>query len=81
MRRLSDYQSFKSLYIRYLISNKKWESTKIHFDGQLQICRNLISEPFVLTRLDGPGKKYPLIKSNSCSFFYVYYGDQGLELQ
>ena len=72
---------FKLSYIRYLISNKKWESTKVHFNGQLQKCRNLISEPLVLTRLDGPGKKYPLIKSDSCFFFYVYYGDQGLELQ
>jgi len=69
---------FKLSYTRYLILNKKWESTKVRFDGRLQGCRNLISEPLILTRLDG--KKFPLIKSDSCFLFYVYYGDQGLEL-
>jgi len=69
---------FKLSYTSYLILNKKWESTKVRFDGRLQGCRNLSSEPLILTRLDG--KKFPLIKSDSCFLFYVYYGDQGLEL-
>jgi hypothetical protein len=69
---------FKLSYIRYLISNKKWESTKVRFDGKLERGINLISEPLILTRLDG--MKFPLQKSDSCFFFFVYYGDQGLEL-
>ena len=69
---------FKLSYIRYLILNKKWESTKVDFDKKLKKRSNLISEPLILTRLDG--KKFPLMKSDSCFLFYVYYGDQGLEL-
>ena len=69
---------FKLSYIRYLISNKKWESTKVRFDGKLERGINLISEPLILTRLDG--MKFPLLKSDNCFFFFVYYGDQGLEL-
>jgi hypothetical protein len=60
---------FKLSYIRYLISNKKWESTKVRFDGKLERGINLISEPLILTRLDG--MKFPLQKSDSCFFFFV----------
>jgi len=33
---------FKLSYIRYLISNKKWESTKVRFDGKLERGINFI---------------------------------------
>jgi len=71
---------FKLSYIRYLISKKEWESTKVDFDSRKNRVdsRGSISDPLVLTRLDG--KQFPLTISNRCSFFYVLYGDNGLEL-
>jgi hypothetical protein len=71
---------FKLSYIRYLITKKKWESTKVDFDSRKNRVdiHGSISDPLVLTRLDG--KQFPLTKSDRYSFFYVLYGDNGLEL-
>ena len=71
---------FKLSYIRYLIRKMKWQSTKVDFDPQKtrSNCDGCITKPLVLTRLDGT--KFPLTTSNRSFFFYVLYGDDGLEL-